>query len=123
MTRRTTVSDPWGPPVNLGRVINSPAHEEYVCVSADGTTLYWSCERPGGYGSSDIWQASIIPIVDFNVDSKVDLDDLRLLIDNWGTDKTLYDIGPYAWGDGKVDIEDLKVFTAEWDKENPANDQ
>jgi len=49
----------------------------------------------------------------------VDLDDLRLLIDNWGTDNTLYDIGPYAWGDGKVDIEDLKVFTAEWEKQTP----
>jgi hypothetical protein len=50
----------------------------------------------------------------------VDLDDLRLLIDNWGTDNTLYDIGPYAWGDGRVDIEDLKAFIAEWEKENPA---
>jgi len=42
-----------------------------------------------------------------------------MLIDNWGTDKTLYDIGPFAWGDGKVDIEDLKVFIAEWEKANP----
>jgi len=40
------------------------------------------------------------------------------MIDNWGTDNTLYDIGPYAWGDGVVDIEDLKVFITEWEKEN-----
>jgi len=40
-------------------------------------------------------------------------------IDNRGTDKTLYDIGPCAWGDGKVDIEDLKVFIAQWEKANP----
>lgn len=46
----------------------------------------------------------------------MDLDDLRLLINNWGTDKTLYDVGPYACGDGKVAIEDLKVFIAEWER-------
>ena len=67
------------------------------------------------------WKTPILPIVDFNADGNVDLDDLRLLIDidNWGTDNTLYDIGPFAWGDGIVDIEDLKVFTAEWEKQNP----
>ncbi|MBM4027835.1 MAG: hypothetical protein FJ280_20905 [Planctomycetes bacterium] len=121
LTRRTTVSDPWGPPINLGPVINSPAHEEYACVSADGTTLYWDCARPGGYGSNDIWQASITPIVDFNGDKKVDLVDLVMLIENWGTSKTLYDIGPMPWGDDKVDIDDLKVFMTHWEKERPAD--
>jgi hypothetical protein len=43
-----------------------------------------------------------------------------MLIDNWGMDETLYDIGPMPWGDGVVDVEDLKVFIAEWEKENAA---
>ena len=65
----------------------------------------------------------IIPLVDFNTDGKVALVDWVMLIDNWGTDSTLYDIGPFAWGDGKVDIEDLKVFIAEWEKAMAAEPQ
>jgi len=46
------------------------------------------------------------------------------LIDAWGTDNTLYDIGPMPWGDGVVDIEDLKVFIKYWEQENrPGNPQ
>lgn len=46
-----------------------------------------------------------------------------MLIDNWGTDDRLYDIGPMPLGDGKVDIKDLKVFMTEWEKENTASSQ
>ena len=87
-------------------------------MSPDGSALYIICD-PKCDMTQWTYKAPILPIVDFNADGKVDLDDLRLLIDNWGTDKTLYDIGPYAWGDGKVDIEDLKVFITEWEKQNP----
>jgi len=61
----------------------------------------------------------ILPIVDFNTDKKVDLVDLVMLIDDWGTNKTHCDIGPMPWDDGKVDIEDLKVFMAYYEKANP----
>ncbi len=115
MTRRANLSEPWGTPVNLGPSVNSQNLEAVPRMSRDGSIF---CFTTYSAGLFDIWQAPILPIVDFNADGKVDLDDLRLLIDNWGTDKTLYDIGPYAWGDGKVDIEDLKAFTAEWEKAN-----
>jgi len=59
VTRRVTVSAPWSRPVNLGPIVNSPAFEHLVCMSADGSTLYWNCQRPGGHGSLDIWQVSI----------------------------------------------------------------
>jgi len=65
----------------------------------------------------------ILPIVDFNADGNVDLVDLAMLIDDWGTDSSVCDIGPYAWGDGKVDIEDLKVFIAEWEEANAVDSQ
>jgi len=100
-------------------LVNSPGYEENAFFSVDGSTLVFDSDQGGGYGQYDIWQVSVIPIVDFNADGKVDLVDLVMLIDNWGTDKTLYDIGPFAWGDGIVDIEDLKVFIAEWEKQNP----
>jgi Tol biopolymer transport system component len=58
MTRRTSVSDAWGMAVNLGPNVNSPAGEELPCVAADGT-LYFSSNRPGGYGNFDMWQVKI----------------------------------------------------------------
>jgi len=119
VSRRTTRSDPWQASVRLGSEINSSASDCDAHLSADGSTLVFNSNRPGGHGGLDLWQASIVPIVDFNADGAVDLADLVLLIDNWGTSDTLYDIGPYAWGDGVVDVEDLKVFIAEWEKANP----
>jgi hypothetical protein len=42
-------------------------------------------DRPCGYGKWDLWQAPILPVVDFNGDGKVDLQDLLILIEHWGT--------------------------------------
>jgi hypothetical protein len=116
MTRRAGLSSPWGPPVNLGPNVNGPNFQSFPRVSPDGSLLYYCTDTDGVY---DNWQAPILPTVDFNADKKVDLVDLVMLIDNWGTNKTVCDIGPMPWGDGKVDIEDLKVFMTYYEKENP----
>ncbi len=118
MARRATKTDPWGPAMNAGPVVNSSSNlgSCRARVSFDGSTLYFISDR---LGSDNIWQAPILPVVDFNADKKLDLVDLVMLIDNWGTNKTLCDIGPMPWGDGKVDIEDLKVFMTYFEKENP----
>lgn len=121
VTRRASRSAPWQPAVNLGPVVNRAAYNMPL-MSPDGSALYIICD-PNDDMTNWTYKAPILPVVDFNADSKVDLDDLRLLIENWGTDNTLYDIGPFAWGDGKVDIEDLKVFMAEWEKESRVNAQ
>jgi hypothetical protein len=118
VTTRPTSTVDWRPPVNLGPSINRSGRDGTPYISADGRTLIFSSNRPGGFGAADLWQAQLIPIVDFNADGVVDLVDLVLLIDNWGADDTLYDIGPMPWGDGVIDIEDLKVFIAEWEKKN-----
>jgi hypothetical protein len=72
--------------------------------------LYFNSPRPGGVGASDIWQAPIEPIVDLNSDGIVDSLDMCIIIDHWGTNYSLCDIGPMPWGDGVVDVEDLKVL-------------
>jgi beta-lactamase regulating signal transducer with metallopeptidase domain len=118
MTTRATKSDPWGEPVNLGPTINSSSDEACPNISADGSTLYFDCDRPGGIGGSDLWQVKILPVVDFNGDGKVDTDDLLVLIDNWGINEPLCDIGPTPYGDGIVDFKDLEVFMSYWEKEN-----
>ncbi|MBN2130915.1 MAG: PD40 domain-containing protein, partial [Sedimentisphaerales bacterium] len=120
MTRRADNAAPWEEPVNLGLMINGPASDWRPCLSPDGSALYF-IRNSGGMNTH--WRTSIIPTVDFNADGEVDLTDLVLLIDNWGTDNTLYDIGPFAWGDRTVDIEDLKVFIAEWEKENSTSSE
>jgi hypothetical protein len=110
VARRLTTKDPWGVPVNCGSVVNTPSVEWMVRISADGSMLYFHSGRPGGLGAFDIWQAPIIPILDFNSDGKVDATDLTLLADNWGKNQPLCDIGPFAWGDGIVDEQDLRVL-------------
>jgi hypothetical protein len=50
------------------------------------------------------------PPPDFNADGNVDRLDVGLLMLNWGTDESLYDIGPTPWGDGIVDAKDLIVL-------------
>lgn len=55
VARRPTTDADWGPPENLGAVINTAVGDELASISADGLTLYFDSDRPGGYGSSDIW--------------------------------------------------------------------
>ena len=114
MTIRKTVNDPWESPVNLGAVINTNVDDTAPAISADGRTLYFDSQRPGGFGSYDLWQVSITPNVDFNGDGIVDIDDLVIMIENWGTNESLCDIGPMPWGDGIVDRKDLEVFMSHW---------
>ncbi len=49
------VDGTWSEPVNLGLTINTEHGETGPSISADGLTLYFSSDRPGGVGSSDIW--------------------------------------------------------------------
>jgi hypothetical protein len=119
VSRRATVASPWGPPVKFDPV-NSSAMEFYLSFSDKDPTLYFTRSTNLWTPSAgDVWQVQVTPIVDFNGDKKVDLVDLVMLIDNWGTNGTLCDIGPLPLGDGKVDIEDLKVFMTYYEKENP----
>ncbi len=110
MTRRTTTSDAWAEPVNLGPKINTSYLDGWPCLFPDGSTLYISSQRSGGYGADDIWQASITPIVDLNRDGIIDAADMCIMVDYWGTDNSLCDIGPMPWGDGIVDVQDLIVL-------------
>jgi Tol biopolymer transport system component len=45
----------WSAPVNLGPIVNSPFADFAPAVSKNGLSLYVSSDRPGGFGSGDIW--------------------------------------------------------------------
>jgi outer membrane protein OmpA-like peptidoglycan-associated protein len=48
----------WTEPKNLGKQINFPETDEMTpYMAADGVTLYYSSNRPGGLGDNDIWKA------------------------------------------------------------------
>jgi Tol biopolymer transport system component len=51
------ISTSWSTPVNLGPVVNSPSFDSSPALSADGTSLYFSSNRPGGAGGFDLWVA------------------------------------------------------------------
>jgi predicted secreted protein/N-acetylneuraminic acid mutarotase len=51
-----------------------------------------------------------VPSPDFNGDGIVDSADMCIMVDHWGEDYSLCDIGPTPLGDGVVDVQDLIVL-------------
>ena len=112
---RATRDGEWGPPVNLGPPINTPNYDQFGMISADGSTLFLNAGSVAG--GMYLSQAPIIPIVDFDADGYVGVNDRQILMDFWGTDEQLCDIGPMPWGDGVVDDADLEVLMAYWEQD------
>jgi len=51
----------WTEPKSLGNKVNLPKSSELSCsITADGKTLYFSSNRPGGYGGLDIWRSQLV---------------------------------------------------------------
>jgi len=114
MSTRKTRANSWTVAVNLGPVLNSSSNDGTARVSPDMRTLYFCSDRPGGFGSYDLLDVPIIPLVDFNGDGKVGIEDLVRLIESWRMDDPSVDIGPGPWGDGTVDAVDLEVLMSYW---------
>ena len=49
----------WGELEKLNNKINTHAAETHACVSDDGTTLYFTSNRKGGFGGFDIYKSEI----------------------------------------------------------------
>jgi len=58
-------------------------------------------------------------IIDFNSDGIVDSADMCIMVDHWGENYCLCDVGPMPWGDSIVDVEDLKVLAEHLFEEVP----
>ena len=117
MTTRKTPADPWDVAVSLGPAVNSVRNDGTGRFFPDMRTLCFCSDRPGGFGGYDLWEAPIIPLVDFNGDRMVDLKDFSRLAQYWGQDESSVDMGPNPWGDGTVDVQDLAVLADYWLKE------
>ena len=55
VSQRSSLDAPWGTPVNLSALINSPFTDVGPHLSRDGHLLFFNSSRPGGSGSVDIW--------------------------------------------------------------------
>ncbi len=52
----------WTKPIDPGKNINTKYHESSACLSPDGNTMYFSSDRPGGYGGRDLYKSQWDPI-------------------------------------------------------------
>ena len=55
VSQRETRDAEWGPPVNLGPIINTTSNELVPAFSRDGHLMFFATGRPGGFGGADIW--------------------------------------------------------------------
>jgi Tol biopolymer transport system component len=53
--RRAAPEEAWGPPENLGPIVNSANSEYTASISGDGLELYFGSDRPGGHGNVDTY--------------------------------------------------------------------
>ena len=51
----------WGKPLILGSNVNSPYLETSACFSNKGDVIYFSSNRPGGFGGLDLYRAKKLP--------------------------------------------------------------
>lgn len=80
----------YGAPIPMPGIINSSFEEKSVTISRDEKTLYFSSNRPGGFGGLDIYRAT--------KDSKGEWTSVKNLGPNINTD--LDDDGPFIDSDG-----------------------
>ncbi len=55
------IGDNWTVPQKLSDAINSESNEINGCYSPDGDIIYFTSDRPGGLGGTDIYQSNRLP--------------------------------------------------------------
>jgi hypothetical protein len=57
VSTRSNTCDPWSTPERLSSV-NSAANDGAPTISADGTTMFFYSNRPGGFGGNDLYMST-----------------------------------------------------------------
>jgi hypothetical protein len=45
----------WSEPINVGPPLNTQYNDMYAILTANGLTVYFTSDRPGGLGGNDLW--------------------------------------------------------------------
>jgi hypothetical protein len=61
---RHTVEEPWSVPENLGGVVNSAFGDQQPYIASDRQTLFFASDRPGGWGSLDLYVTTRLKLGD-----------------------------------------------------------
>ena len=114
------VSGKWRTPENLAKPINTSYWEGGACISPDGKKIFFTSERPGGSGSSDIWMAERISKrewgkpVNLGTDINTPFDEVGLFLAPDG--KTLFFCSNGKGSMGDYDIFKTVFENGKWSK-------
>ena len=113
VARRRDMSESFGNVANLGSPVNGPGSDGAPSISADGRTLFFNSNRPGGIGGMDLYRADLTtfsvahlgPAVNSSSNDRapsVSFDGLSLLFES-----------DRPGGEGSADVY-LASFEADW---------
>jgi outer membrane protein OmpA-like peptidoglycan-associated protein len=109
----------WTEPKSLGKKINFPKYNEMTpYLAADGITLYFSSNRPGGVGDNDIWMSKRLDSTWQKWSDPVNLG-TPINTEDWDAFFTMDAGGEYAYmssalnGFGESDIVKIKLLEKE----------
>ncbi len=54
------IGNRWTTPRNMGKPVNTKSWESQPSYAADGKTIYFTSNRPGGIGATDLWKTTMI---------------------------------------------------------------
>lgn len=57
-TRSSPLAALWSVPQHLGNVVNGPFNDSLAALSADGSSMVFTSDRPDGFGGSDLYETS-----------------------------------------------------------------
>ena len=114
------VNNHWSRPRNLGTTINSPYWDSQPSISSDSKTIYFSSNRPGGFGGRDIWVSHLQknnhwskPVcLDSTINTRADEQTPFIHADN----TTLYFTSSGHPGMGGTDLYFSKLVNGKWSK-------
>ncbi len=102
------VGNTWSKPINCGKPLNTKFWESQPSFSADGKTIYFISNRPGGEGKKDIWKTTMVEEGVFsepiNLGKEINTPDDEISVFIHPDGKTMYFASKGHKGMGDADI-------------------